>query len=195
MEKNVDEKTLLDTSVRIENLIFQIRGLKEMLDYNLAELYGVPTKALKQAVRRNQERFPSDFMFELSQKEFTNLKSQIVTSSSPQWGGRRYRPMAFTEQGVAMVSSVLRSKRAVQVNIEIMRAFVRLRKILATHKDLERKIAELEGKYDEQFKVVFEALHQLMSPPETKSAQVSRDKYAPIVWLRAPKPPGTDIFP
>jgi hypothetical protein len=120
----------------------------------------VPTKTLKQAVRRNIDRFPSDFMFELTHKEFAYLRSQIVTSSSPQWGGRRYTPMAFTEQGVAMftplnsktiylgLSSVLRSKRAVQVNIEIMRAFVRLREMLSTHKDLERKLIALEKKYD-----------------------------------------------
>ena len=105
-----------------------------MMDHDLAKLYGVPTKALKQAVRRNMDRFPSDFMFELTKVEFANLRSQIVTSSSPQWGGTRYTPMAFTEQGIAMLSSILRSKRAVQVNIAIMRVFVRLREMMATHK-------------------------------------------------------------
>ena len=105
-----------------------------MMDHDLAKLYGVPTKALKQAVRRNMDRFPSDFMFELTKVEFANLRSQIVTSSSPQWGGTSYTPTAFTEQGIAMLSSILRSKRAVQVNIAIMRVFVRLREMMATHK-------------------------------------------------------------
>ena len=154
---------------RIENSILLIRGQKVMLDNDLADLYGVPTKALKQAVRRNRERFPSDFMFELTQKEFLNLRSQIVTSSSPQWGGRRYRPMAFTEQGVAMLSTVLRSKRAIQVNIAIMRVFVRLREMLATHKELARKLSELEKHlkdHDQQIQAVFEAISALMAPPK-----------------------------
>jgi hypothetical protein len=149
----------------IERLIYLIRGHKVMLDKDLAELYGVETKALKQAVKRNIDRFPSDFMFELSEHKFNILRSQIVTSSS-QWGGARYRPMVFTEQGVAMLSSVLRSKRAVQVNIEIMRAFVRLRQLMAAHKDLERRLDSLEERYDEQFKVVFDAIRALMKPPE-----------------------------
>jgi len=162
----MNEKAIGISVERIERSILLVRGHKVMLDYDLADLYGVPTKTLKQAVRRNIDRFPSDFMFELTHKEFTYLRSQIVTSSSPQWGGRRYTPMAFTEQGVAMLSSVLRSERAVQVNIEIMRAFVRLRQMLSAHKDLERKLIALEKKYDKQFKIVFDAIRALMAPPE-----------------------------
>jgi len=148
----------------IEKTIFFLRGQKVMLSPHLAELYGVEARILVQAVKRNIERFPEDFMFQLTPEEYVNLKSQIVISS---WGGpRRARPYAFTEQGVAMLSSVLRSKRAVQVNIEIMRAFVRLRQILASHKDLARKLAALEKKYDDQFKIVFDAIAELMAPPD-----------------------------
>ena len=139
----------------ITSKIYLIRGQKVMLDRGLAELYGVETRVLKQAVKRNIARFPVDFMFELSRAEFDNLRSQIVISS---WGGIRYRPMAFTEQGVAMLSSVLNSERAVQVNIQIMRAFTKLRQMLATHDDLRRKIEEMEQKYDQQFQVVFDAI-------------------------------------
>jgi hypothetical protein len=145
----------------IERRIYLIREQKVMLDADLAELYQVPTKVFNQAVKRNLERFPSDFMFQLTREETKILRSQIVTSN---WGGRRYLPYAFTEQGVAMLSSVLKSKRAVQVNITIMRAFVRLREILATHRDLARKLEEMEKKYDTQFRVVFEAIRQLMEP-------------------------------
>jgi hypothetical protein len=124
-------------------------------------------------VKRNIERFPEDFMFQLTEKELENLKSQIVISS---WGGaRRARPYAFTEQGVAMLSSVLRSKRAVQVNIEIMHAFVRLRQMLASHKDLEQKLAALEKKYDKQFKIIFEAIAELMTPPEEPRKKIGFD--------------------
>ena len=140
-----------------------------MLDTDLAELYGVKTKALKQAVRRNIERLPKDFMFELNHEEHSNLRSQFVTSSLAQWGGSRYKPMAFTEQGVAMLSSILRTKRAIQVNIAIMRVFVRLREIMATHKELAFKLAELEERlegHDEQIQNIFEAIHQLMTPPD-----------------------------
>ena len=151
---------------RIERAILLIRGQKVMLDSDLADLYGVETKVLVQAVKRNLVRFPEDFMFQLSQEEFAILRSQIVTSSD--WGGRRYPPYAFTEQGVAMLSSVLRSQRAIQVNIEIMRAFIRLRKMLATHAELARKLDALEKKYDAQFKQVFDAIRQLMAPPEPK---------------------------
>ena len=150
---------------RIERSILLIRGEKVMLDSDLADLYEVSTKAFNQAIRRNLDRFPEDFMFRLTDEEFTNLRSQFVTSRS--WGGRRYPPFAFTEQGVAMLSSVLRSKRAVLVNVEIMRAFVRLRKILTTHADLARKLDNLEQKYDRQFKIVFDAIRALMIPPET----------------------------
>ena len=155
----------------IEKKIFLIRGQKVMLDVDLAELYGVPTKAFNQAVNRNRVRFPEDFMFKLAPDDLkilrfqfgtSNLRSQFVTS---RWGGRRYLPYAFTEQGIAMLSGVLNSPRAVQVNIEIMRAFVRLRRILASHAELARKLDELEGKYDRQFAVVFEAIRQLMAPP------------------------------
>jgi len=144
---------------RITSKIFLVRKQKVMLDRDLAELYGVETKVLKQAVKRNIDRFPHDFMFELTSDEFQNLRSQIVTSS---WGGTRYISMAFTEQGVAMLSSVLRSKRAVQVNIQIMRAFTQLRQMLSTHKDLKKKIEAMERKYDQQFQVVFEAIKQLL---------------------------------
>lgn len=134
-----------------------------MLSIDLAALYDVPVKALVQAVKRNRSRFPADFMFQLSEREFANLKSQFVTSS---WGGlRRARPYAFTEQGVAMLSSVLRSRRAVRVNLEIMRAFVRLRRLIARHADLERRLAELERRYDGQFRVVFDAIRELVAPP------------------------------
>jgi len=149
----------------IERKIYLIRGEKVMLSSDLAELYGVETKVLIQAVKRNIERFPKDFMFQLSNKEFSSLRSQIVTSS---WGGRRYLPYAFTEQGVAMLSSVLRSKQAVQVNIAIMRAFVKLREILSSNKELALKLAQLElkmEKHDEEIKLIFDAIRQLMTPP------------------------------
>src|SRR2546425_795770 len=143
-------------SETIAGRIFLIRGHKVMLSTHLADLYGVEPRVLVQAVKRNRDRFPEDFMFQLTAVEFRTLKSQIVISS---WGGlRRAAPYAFTEQGVAMLSSVLRSKRAVRVNIEIMRAFVRLRQMLATHAELARKIEALEKKYDAQFKVVFDAI-------------------------------------
>ena len=158
--------TAIMPAVRVEQLIYLLRGQKVMLDADLAQLYGVETKALTRAVRRNIERFPADFMFRLTNEELAVLRSQAVTSSG--WGGRRYPPYAFTEQGVAMLSSVLRSRRAVQVNIAIMRAFVRLREMLAAHKDLARKLDELERKYDEQFRVVFDAIRRLMAPPKPR---------------------------
>jgi len=138
-------------SERIEKAILLIRGQKVMLDRDLAELYDVQTKVLNQAVKRHANRFPDDFMFQLTREESANLKSQSVTSSSG-WGGRRTFPYAFTEQGVAMLSSVLNSDRAVEVNIAIVRAFVRLREMLASHADLARKLEELEAKVDEQFR-------------------------------------------
>lgn len=137
-----------------------------MLDADLAELYEVETSALVRQMKRNIERFPEDFMFQLSTEEWRDLRCQIGTSKGS--GGRRYAPYAFTEQGVAMLSSVLRSQRAVEVNIEIMRAFVRLRELMATHKDLARKLDQLEKKYDEKFRVVFDAIRQLMQPPPEK---------------------------
>jgi hypothetical protein len=153
----------------IEALIFLIRGQKVMLDRDLAELYRVETKQLKRAVRRNITRFPKDFMFELTKDESDNLRSQFGTSS---WGGTRYSPMVFTEQGVAMLSSVLTSERAAQVNIEIMRAFVRLRQMLAAHTDLEKRLDALEERYDEQFKVVFDAIRALRKPPEKSRKKI-----------------------
>ena len=151
---------------RIVNRIFLIREKKVMLDGDLAELYRVKTRALVQAVKRNADRFPGDFMFRLSSEEALTMRSQFVIASKR---NIRYQPYAFTELGVAMLSSVLNSKRAIQVNIQIMRAFTRLRDLLATHKDLREKVEELERKYtahDEQFKVVFEAIRQLLNPPE-----------------------------
>ncbi len=149
---------------RVTRSILLVRGEKVLLDEHLAGLYGVDVKALNQAVKRNLERFPADFMFQLTRAEWQNLKSQIVTSSLESHGGRRAAPFAFTEQGVAMLSSVLRSGQAVKVNIEIMRAFVRLRELLATHQDLARKLKKLEQKYDAQFRAVFDAIRQLMVP-------------------------------
>jgi len=170
---------------QIDSTILLIRGQRVILDQEIARLYNVPVRTLNQGVRRNRKRFPSDFMFRLSKPEFTfisadpitaslrsqiatsnrsNLRSQIVTSSSAH-GGRRYLPYAFTEQGVAMLSSVLRSRRAVAVNIEIMRAFVRLRHMLSSHAELARKVDDLEKKYDKNFSVVFDALRALMEPP------------------------------
>ena len=148
---------------RIERAILVIRGHKVMLDADLASLYGVEAKALNQAVRRNVERFPADFMLQLTAEEADHLRSQSVTSSS--WGGRRYLPYAFTEQGVAMLSSVLRSPRAVLVNIEVMRAFVRLRQMLQENADLARKLVLLEKKCDTQFRAVFDAIRELTKPP------------------------------
>ncbi len=147
------------SSEHIASRILFLRGEKVMLDVDLAFLYQVETKVLKQAVRRNIDRFPADFMFALSDDEFSNLRSQFVTSS---WGGLRYAPFAFTEQGVAMLSSILRSNRAIEVNIAIMRTFVALRKWMQSNKELETKIRQLEGKYDQQFKMVFEAIRQLL---------------------------------
>lgn len=162
-------------ALQAERRIFLLRSLRVMFDYDLAELYGAETKALNRAVKRNVGRFPEDFMFQLTKGEWDDLKCQLGTSSSDPlrpdaatstWGGRRRSlPYAFSEQGVAMLSSVLRSPRAVQVNIAIMRAFVRLREMLLTNADLSRKLAALEQKYDSQFKAVFDAIRQLMAPP------------------------------
>jgi len=146
----------------IEQKIYLIRGHKVMLSHDLATLYQVETRALVQAIKRNIERFPNDFMFQLNQSEFKILKSQIVIS---RWGGmRRARPYAFTEQGIAMLSAVLKSKRAVGVSIAIVRVFVKLRQLLASHADLIRRLDEMEKKYDNRFRVVFEAIRELMEP-------------------------------
>jgi hypothetical protein len=146
---------------RIEHMILFVRGQKVMLDRDLAELYGVETRVLNQAVRRNMRRFPPDFMFQMTPQEFAQWRSQIVMSKTEKMG-LRHRPLVFTEQGVAMLSSVLGSDRAIDVNIAIMRAFVRLRELMATHKELARKIEELENKYDAQFASVFEANRKLI---------------------------------
>ncbi len=157
-------------AVQVERRIFLIRGQNVMLDFDLAQLYGVETRALKQAVRRNLDRFPADFMFELTVAEIKNLVSQTVIPTRGKLGGAT--PMAFTEQGVAMLSSVLRSSRAVQVNIAIMRTFVRLREMLLSDAELARKLAALEKKYDAQFKVVFDAIRELMLPPAPPKRQI-----------------------
>lgn len=162
----------------VESKILLIRGHRVMLGHDLAVLYGVETKALVQAVKRNVERFPSDFMFQLTSEETAVVRSQSVTldasatfsagersETAGRGRHRKYPPYAFTQEGVAMLSGVLRGPRAVQVNIEIMRAFVRLRRILQEHADLARKLAALEKRYDMQFKVVFDAIRELMAPP------------------------------
>src|SRR5438034_1639179 len=175
----------------IVQLVFFVRGEKVMLDSDLAALYGVEARALNQAVARNRKRFPADFMFQLSAKEYDNIRSQFVTMSggaranssqlvmsARKHRGRVYRPYAFTEQGGAMLSSVLRSARAVEVNIAIMRTFVQLRRLMDTNRDLARKIEALEKKYDEQFAVVFEAIKQLITPPEPPPAQ---NRFSPVL--------------
>ncbi len=149
----------------IQQKIFLIRGHKVILDNDLAELYGVETRALNQAVKRNIKRFPLDFLFQLSQAEAAELsRSQFVTLKRGQ--NIKYLPYAFTENGVAMLSGVLNSDRAIAVNIQIMRTFTKLRELLATHRELRRKVEEIEKKYDHQFKIVFDAIRQLMAPPE-----------------------------
>jgi phage regulator Rha-like protein len=158
----------------IERKILLIRGQKVMLDSDLAGLYGVATKVLLQAVKRNLARFPADFMFQLNYQEDEALRSQIVTSKTGR-GGRRYQPYVFTEQGVAMLSSVLNSERAIQVNIAIMRAFVKLKEMLSTNKELAHKLEQLERnieKHDGEIKLIFDAIRQLMIPPETKRKKI-----------------------
>ncbi len=157
-------------AIQVERRIYLIRGEKVMLDFELPELYRVETRALKQAVRRNADRFPGDFMFKLNANEMGSLVSQNVIPSRGKFGGAR--SMAFTEQGVAMLSSVLRSPRAVQVNIAIMRIFVRLRKMLLSNAELARKLNALEKKYDAQFKIVFDAIRELTTPPEKPKRRI-----------------------
>jgi hypothetical protein len=154
---------------RITQAILLVRGQKVMLDADLAQLYDVPTKALIQAVKRNDGRFPPDFMFQLDEREQESLRSQSVTSKEGR-GGRRYPPYVFTEQGIAMLSSVLRSERAVMVNIEIMRAFVRLRQMVEGYQELARKVEDLEHRYDSQFSAVFEAIRGLMEDSHSHGA-------------------------
>ena len=164
-KKTSSARQLLIPAQIIERRIYLIRGQKVMLDRDIAELYRVETRALVQGVNRNLERFPRDFMFQLTKDELEHWRSQFVISNPGAKMGLRRRPYAFTEQGIAMLSSVLRSDRAVKVNIAIMRAFVRLRQLLATHEDLARKLEAMEKKYDAQFKVVFDAIRELMKPP------------------------------
>ena len=156
---------------RIERAILALRGGRVMLDTDLAALYGVPVRSLNQAVGRNRGRFPADFMFRLTAAEFRRLRSQTVISKNSR-GGRRTAPYVFTEQGVAMLSSVLRSDRAVRVNIEIMRTFVRLRQMLRANADLARKLSALEQRYDEQFKIVFDAIRRLVAAPEPNRRRI-----------------------
>ena len=153
---------------RVTEAILPLRGQKVLLDSDLARLYGVEIRTLNQAVKRNIDRFPKDFMFQITAGEAEFLRSQFVILKSGSGWHRKYLPYAFTEQGVAMLSSVLRSKRAVLVNVEIMRAFVRLRRLLASNTELARKLNALERKYDTQFKVVFDAIRELMAPPEPR---------------------------
>jgi len=171
---------------RIERAILALRGHKVMLDSDLAALYGVDTKVLNQAVSRNIERFPEGFMFQLTEAEATLLRSQTVTLKTGRGQHRKYLPYAFTEQGVAMLSSVLRSPRAVQVNIGIMRAFVRLRQMLQTNAELARKLAALEAKYDAQFKVVFDAIRELMATPRPQRRPIGFrvEEAGPLYRLR-----------
>ena len=150
---------------RVAGSIILVRGQRVILDTHLADLYDVEVRSLIQAVKRNQERFPVDFMFQLEKQEVGRLRSQFVISNGR--GGRRYAPYAFTEQGVAMLSSVLRSQRAALVNVKIMRAFVHLRRMLASNVALARKLAELEAKYDAQFRGVFDAIRELMRAPDS----------------------------
>lgn len=187
-------KKSLISAERIESCILMVRGQRVLLDNDLAALYGVTTSNLNKAVARNRERFPGDFMLSIPAQEVERLIFQTGISK-PRHGGRRKPVMAFTQEGVAMLSSVLRSARAIQVNIAIMRAFVKLRHILASHADLARKLDELEKKYDEQFRVVFEALRELMRTPEPPRKEIgfhvreSRARYTVRrnrIWAGAP---------
>jgi hypothetical protein len=168
-----EKKAVVPAEVIVGKILI-LRGEKVLLDRDLAELYGVETRVLKQAVRRNRKRFPEDFMFELTKQEFEDWRSQFVISNSDKMG-LRYRPMAFTEQGVAMLSSVLNSDRAIEVNIAIMRAFVQLRKMIASHEELARKLAELEariGEHDEHIQMIFDAIRELMKPPNEPKKRI-----------------------
>jgi len=159
-------KSLIPQEI-IENKILLIRGKKIMLDMDLARLYGIETKTFNRAVKRNLERFPEEFMFQLNQSETKNLRYQIGTSS---WGGRRYLPYAFTEYGVAMLSSVLNSKKAIQVNIQIIKTFVRLRELIVSNKELRQKIEELEKKNEKKFKVIFDVIRRLLDAGKKEPA-------------------------
>jgi hypothetical protein len=163
-----DSQTLIP-SERIEQAILLIRGHKVMLDADLAAIYGVTTKRLNEQFKRNRQRFPADFAFQLTSDEFENLRSQFATSS---WGGRRYPPIAFTEHGAVMLASILNSPSAITTSVQVVRAFIRLRELLASHKDLSRRLDELEAKYDKQFTVVFDAIRQLMAPAKHKPREI-----------------------
>jgi len=165
VEEELKDKIFVPQEI-VESKIFLFRDKKVILDKDLAALYGVSVKYLKRQVRRNVDRFPEDFMFQLTQEELKNWRCQIGTSNSADKMGLRYSPFAFTEPGVAMLSSVLNSKRAIQVNIQIVRTFIKLREMLLTHAELKHKIETMERKYDQQFKVVFDAIRQLLTPPE-----------------------------
>ena len=159
-------QTALEIVNRVQHRILTVRGWRIMLDADLAALYEVDVKVLNQAVKRNRARFPGDFMFQLTVEEASRLRSQSVTLKEGRGAHRKYRPFAFTEQGIAMLSSVLRSPRAVLVNIEIMRVFVHLRGLLQTNAELARRVAELEAKSDTRFRAVFEAIRSLTTAPE-----------------------------
>ena len=171
MKKSKTKTTSLIPDERIINRIFFIRGKKVMIDRDLAELYGVETRMLNQAVRRNLKRFPEDFMLELTKQEMGIWISQIVISNREKMGLRK-PPLVFTEQGVAMLSSVLKSERAIQVNIQIMRTFTHLREILSTHKDLREKVEKMERKYDNRFKVVFDAIRRLLEAKRVEKPKI-----------------------
>ena len=185
---------------RITSKIYLIRGQKVMLDRDLAELYGVETRRLKEQVRRNLERFPEDFMFELTQEELIDWRSQFATSNQDIMG-LRIKPFAFTEHGVLMLSSVLKSPKAVQVNIQIMRAFINLRKMLSTHEELKKKIEEMEGKYDRQFQIVFEAIRQLLETEAKPKKQIGfmvkeeRAAYGKRAARKKPMNPADPVHP
>ncbi len=162
---------------KIQNRIYEIRGQKVLLDFDLAELYGTETKRLKEAVRRNMERFPSDFMFELSNEEYKSLRTQFATLEKQGRGKfSKYNPFAFTEQGIAMLASVLRSPKAIEVNIQIVRAFVFLRKYALSHSELAHKLQELETKYNKQFRDVFEAINFLLQKNKVQTEQLNRKR-------------------
>jgi hypothetical protein len=175
MNKDLEPRfdTLMENLRRedVSRRILTIRGHRVMLDADLASLYDIPTKAFNQAIQRNMDRFPEDFMFQLTEEEFAGLRSQFVTSKKGR-GGRRYFPYVFTEQGVAMLSGVLNSHRAVQVNIAIMRAFVRMRETMASHRELAQRLNAIEKTYDARFRVVFNAIRALMEPPKTPRRRI-----------------------
>jgi hypothetical protein len=180
----------LDPSDRITSAIHVVRGLRVMLDADLAALYGVSTGRFNEQVRRNRARFPADFMFQLTRAEAANLKSQFAISSAG-WGGRRTPPLVFTEHGAVMLASVLRSPTAIQTSVQVVRAFVRLRQILESNADLARKLDDLEQRYDSQFRVVFDAIRELMAPPVAPPKRIGFRAHA----ARAGRTTGRDRSP